>query len=287
MTSFATSPSGTNVEDRGLQLHAQQSDPDIQLKHPSSDTPVYVLSAPRDPGDQVFALHRGSKLDPVVAAIRFEGYFRGDLTLGDPNEGSPWGQWEQPSTKAYTAFSVHTSTGEHRFRWQRTGHSKRTGAIKLSGYHVWVLKEMTDASANAHADQLGDIATLSLEREADSGDSSLKDKLLKRGKEKADDYDPHRGTLHFYRRLHPGAQDAAIALLLALWHRDRSIKEKKPLDPHSTIKEPKTAKQMAGLAGGSMFAGVGTMGAFGGVGLASGAWDGGGGDCGGGGGGGC
>ncbi|KAG8631847.1 hypothetical protein KVT40_000987 [Elsinoe batatas] len=280
---------GTSFESRGLELHAYKQDLDLHLVHPATQQGAYLFRVPRNPGDEVFALHSGNKLDPVVAAVRFRGYFSGDLTIGNPAHGSAWGQWEQPSSRAYTAFRATTSKGERKYRWVKTRHTKRTGLVKLTAYHVWVLKDVTELTVASNNSDC-DVATLSLEADLENR-PSLRDKILDR--ENGEDHGKTlKGVLHFEKQLPPAVKDAAVVLILALWSRDRSIEEHQPLAPHIDINEPKNAKYMASMVAGAV-GGAGLAAAGGGIGAGMmmrgwGGGDGGGGGGGdGGGGGGC
>ncbi|KAF4547579.1 Hypothetical protein D9617_39g039140 [Elsinoe fawcettii] len=287
-------PLGPETHDRSLEFHTYKDDLDMQLLHPNTGDAAYIFRVPRNPGDEVFALHKGTKLDPIVAAVRFKGYFSGELSVGDSSQGIPWGVWEQPDTRAYTSFAIKVSGEERRYRWLKTTKTKRTGTIKMSAFDVWVLKDITDlpstqaVSAQAVLSSKGDdVATLSLELDIENR-PRLRDKILGRGSSNDEAGDTQKGVILFEQELQPSARDAAIALVLALCHRDRAITKEQGLGPNIGIKPPRHAKYIAGLAvgglgGGAIYAaGPG----FGGGAIASGGFSGGGGDCGGGGGGG-
>lgn len=133
------------------------------------------------------------------------------------------------------------------------------------------------------------LATLTFEPDTSSGAGKLKDKLLRRGKngEDEDARQESKGLLTFQKQLEPRLQDVAIALLLALCHRDRQLGNKEELGPCIELKPPKNAKMYAGAAaGGLAFGGYGAASMMG-FGVGMGGFAGGvGGDCGGGGGGG-
>ncbi|TKX22489.1 hypothetical protein C1H76_5271 [Elsinoe australis] len=287
------------------ELHEITNDLDIQLKRPGYLQADYHFHIPRQPGDENFALHRGSnKLDPILATIKYHGYFAGELTDGAASPTSPWTEWEQSLTQARTTFTVPTGPlpdpNATKYRWKKTPRSKRTGLIKISPYATWELHEVTPSTIEAAG--LGrttrpmninvagpTLATLTFEPDTSSGAGKLKDKLLRRGKngEDEDARQESKGLLTFQKQLEPRLQDVAIALLLALCHRDRQLGNKEELGPCIELKPPKNAKMYAGAAaGGLAFGGYGAASMMG-FGVGMGGFAGGvGGDCGGGGGGG-
>ncbi|PNS18127.1 Autophagy-related protein 37 [Sphaceloma murrayae] len=258
-------------------LHDIRHDLDIQLRQPDSENVAYLLHIPRQPGDEDFTLHQGTnKLDPVIVAVKFEGYFSGTFLHGNPSSALSWTQWEQPLTNSYTAFTVTTKLGDRSYRWNKT-EGKRIGRITVSHYPIWALHEVTSSSASQNTPRESKpVAQLSLE----PSHGGIKDKLLNRDKDPT-----YKGDLVVDASLDPAVRDVAIALVMALWHRDRQILDKQKLAPCLELKPSKNARYNAGMGGVGVLGGLGlgfiTAGAGG-----LGGYGGGGGDCGGGGGGG-
>lgn len=218
----------------GASLHyqlikADGDDVDVQLKDAGTGRSVYHLHLTREDETTVehLTLHDGdSTSSPVAAAVNFLSPASGEILSKTSADSSPPLTYDAPRNAIYTQFTILEPA--RKLRWYKTYQTpRRIPYIKRpQGYILWMLQDITSVPAErttSLSDPVGTtLATLRLQV-PDQTQIVQGVFIPKDGAE--------IGNLVWITLIDRTTQDLAIALVLALWHRDRQMFMAQPLAP--------------------------------------------------------